>query len=167
MTKKERAFVREETASRLSALRDDEVAIIVTQAFGPTGESLMDDDPNGPRFSGERGVRVRVRQGDVDEIVVLSPFFGDPSKIAPADFEEGVRCDLLCPISGEPLDRIKGMETPEGGSYFAIYLTPDLEGGDLVAVNDIWGDTTSQLLDEANLLRVYAETGEMDASSRS
>lgn len=147
---------RLDTMTRLQPLQDKGYVIVVTRAYGPNGEDLMDHD--GPKFSGETGVKLRVKQGDVEEDIVLSPFYGDHSKISSAAFQEGVPCELFVSGTDTPLDKIPGMQTPDGGEYFAIYLTPKLKEGELVAVNNIWGNYTSQMLDEGELLAMLGES---------
>lgn len=153
---KENQFaVKPQTVTRLQGLTDQGYVVVITQAYGPDGEDLMHYD--GPRFSGEPGIRIRVRQGSLEEDVTVSPFFGDPSKHHTLPFVEGGRLELFCPVSGEPLEEIPGMLTDEGGAYYAIYLTPKLKGGELVAVNDVWGNTNSRMLGEDELLSRYAD----------
>lgn len=147
---------RPDTATRLEAINEKGYIVLVTRAYGPKGEDLMAED--GPMFSGEPGVRIRVTQGDLEDDVYLSPFFGDPSKICDTEFEPGKRCTLTCPESGEQLDRIPGMTSEDGGYYHAIYLTPKLGKGELVAVSDVWGETNSRILSEGELLKLYAES---------
>lgn len=154
-TKKSDFAERPRTLSRLNKLGDGEQVVVVTRAYGPGGEELMDAGAH--RFSGEPGIRLRVRQGDVEDDVILSPFFGDPSKVYTAPFIDGQPCELFCPQTGRPLDRVPGMKTEEGGSYYAIYLTPRLSDGELVAVNDIWGNPHSRLMSEGEILRALAE----------
>lgn len=144
---------RPKTFSRLKGLNDGEQVIVVTQAFGPDGESLMHDHI----FSGERGICLKVRQGDVEADVVLSPFFGDPSKVYSAPFKEGGRCELLVSSTGTPLKEIPALRTDEGGHYYAIYLSPKLEHGEMVAINDIWGNSHSRLLGEGDMLDLLAD----------
>lgn len=151
----ENQWKRRDTETRLQAMGEQGFVVVVTRAFGPNGEELIDEE--GPTFSGEPGVKLRVTQGDIEEDVVLSPFFGDPSKISSAPFVEGVRCELTCPQTGAPLDEIPGMTSEDGGHYYAIYLTPKLSEGELVAVSDIWGDTDSRIMSEGELLKLYAE----------
>ena len=146
---------RPDTLSRLDSLSKGEQVIVVTRAYGPNGEDLMDEGDY--RFSGERGIKLRVRQGELEDDVILSPFFGDPSKVHEAPFVQGERCVLLCPESGEELDEIPEMRTDEGGHYYAIYLTDKLQDGELVAVNDIWGNPRSRLMSEGEMLRMLAE----------
>lgn len=150
-----------DTQTRLQDLTEQGRGYIVvcTRAFGPNGEDLIDRD--GPRFSGEPGIKIHVKQGDTEEDVILSPFFGDPSKVWTEEFEEGTRCELTVPETGAELDQIPGMTSDdEKGHYYAIYLTEDLEEGELVAVNDIWGNYDSRILSEGELLKLYAEAGE-------
>ncbi len=149
---------RPTTTTRLEALSRGGNVIVVTRAFGPNGEDLM--DPDGARFSGEAGIRLRVRQGDLEDDVILSPYFGDPSKRHETKFVEGVPCELLTPGSQIPLDRIPGMGSDDGGGYFAIYLTDQLADGELVAINDIWGNHNSKILGESDLLQIYADESE-------
>ncbi len=151
----ENPFEKVDTQTRLEALDDRGFVIVVTRAFGPNGEDLIDHD--GPKFSGEPGVKLRVRQGDVEEDVILSPYYGDPSKVFDSPFTEGKPCELMVPETGAPLDKIPGMKTDEGGEFFAVYLTPKLKDGELVAINNIWGNTESQMLSEGDILKLYAE----------
>ena len=94
---------RTETSTRLEALNERGFVIVVTRAFGPNGEDLVERE--GPRFSGEPGVKLLVRQGDIEEEVVLSPYYGDPSKIASESFKDGVKCELFVPGTTTPLDK--------------------------------------------------------------
>lgn len=152
----------QKTDTRLDDLSTKGYLVVVTRAFGPTGEDLIAHD--GPRFSGEPGVRIRVKQGELEEDVIVSPFHGDASKVFSEPFESGKPCELYCPVSGKPLDRIPGMATDEGGDYFAVYLTEKLGRGELVAVNNIWGNASSQMLSEDEMLLRLADKQE-DASS--
>lgn len=149
--------MRPDSESRLSDLSAEGkgYVIVCTRAFGPGGEDLIAED--GPTFSGEPGIKLHVEQGDREEDIILSPFFGDPSKVWSEDFVEGERCKLTVPQTGAELDRIPGMESEDGGQYYAIYLTEDLEDGELVAVNDLWGNYDSRVLSEGELLELYAE----------
>jgi hypothetical protein len=149
---------RPTTTTRLEALSRGGDVIVVTRAYGPNGEDLMDQD--GARFSGETGIRLRVRQGGLEDDVILSPYFGDCSKRHSIEFVDGVSCELLVPGSEVSLDRIPEMGSDDGGRYFAIYLTDQLADGELVAINDIWGNHNSKILGESDLLRLYADESE-------
>ncbi|TXD40674.1 hypothetical protein FRC96_05360 [Lujinxingia vulgaris] len=150
------------TDTRLDDLSTRGFLVVVTRAFGPTGEDIIAHD--GPRFSGEPGVKIRVKQGDLEEDVILSPFYGDSSKISSEPFEVGKPCELFCPVSGKPLDRIPGMATDDGGDFYAVYLTEKLGRGELVAVNNIWGNANSQMMSEDEMLLRLADAQD-EASS--
>lgn len=149
---------RSATETRLRGLTETGEVVVVTQAFGPQGEDLIALD--GPRFSGEPGIKLRVKQGDIEDDVFLSPFYGDPSKVHTAEFKDGEPCQLFCPSTGHALDKIPGMTTEEGGEFYAIYLTPRLEKGEMVAINNIWGNASSRMLSEDELLLILAEAEE-------
>lgn len=144
------------TATRLEGLVERDSVQLVTKAFGPDGEELISKD--GELFSGEPGVKLKVKQGDLEDLVILSPFFGDPSKKHDVDFVDGEPCELFCPESGRPLDKIPGMSSEDGGDYYAIYLTSRLDKGELVAVNNIWGNTNSRILSEDEVLLLLADS---------
>ena len=146
---------RPATESRLQQMGEKGFVVLVTRAFGANGEDLIAQD--GPKFSGSPGVKLLVKQGDIEDEVLLSPFYGDPDKIYEAPFEDGKPCELFAPESGEPLDKIPGMSTDDGGEYYAIYLTSRLKEGELVAVNNIWGNTNSRLISEDEMLLLLAE----------
>ena len=146
---------RPATETRLQQMGEKGFVVLVTRAFGANGEDLM--DRQGPQFSGAPGVKLLVKQGDLEDEVLLSPYYGDPEKIGGDSFEEGKPCELFAPESGKPLDKIPGMSTEDGGEYYAIYLTDRLKDGELVAVNNIWGNTNSRLMSEDEVLLLLAE----------
>lgn len=148
------------TESRLEDLGDEGYVVVVTRAFGPNGEDLIAYE--GPEFSGAPGVKILVKQGEIEDEVILSPYYGDPDKIYEAPFEEGEPCELLCPESREPLDKIPKMTSEDGGEYFAIYLTERLEDGEMVAVNNVWGNTDSRIMSEDELLLLLADAEDPD-----
>lgn len=153
---------RPATLTRYASLKEGQQVVIVTQAYGPDGESLMDESEH--RFSGERGIRVRVRQGELEADVILSPFFGDPSKKCEATFVTGQRCELYSPATGRALDRLPEMQTDEGGHYYAIYLSNKLQNGELVAINDIWNNPHSRLMSEGDMLMMLIEHEQSEQS---
>lgn len=155
MSEQNNPFERHDTTTRLQALNDQGYVIVVTRAFGPNGEDLIDYD--GPKFSGEPGVKIHVKQGDLEEDVILSPYYGDNSKISNAGFKVGVRCELSVSGSGARLDKLPIPPSEDGGEYYAIYLTERLDEGELVAINDVWGNYGSKLLSEGEILALYAD----------
>ena len=151
---------RPATDTRLREMGEKGFVVVVTRAFGPNGEDLMAHD--GPKFSGSPGVKLLVKQGDLEDEVILSPYYGDPEKIYEAPFEDGKACELFCPESKEPLDKIPGMTDEDGGQYFAVYLTSELGDGEMVAVNNMWGNTNSRIMSEDELLLLLADAEDPD-----
>lgn len=154
MSNKNEFGERQATNTRYASLGQGNL-IVVQKAFGPNGEDLIDQKGE-HLFSGERGVRLRVRQGETQGDVLLSPFYGDPSKVSSVEFKAGVACELFCPDSETPLDVIPGLETAEGGRHYAIYLTSKLQDGELVAINNIWDNPTSRIVGEGEMLEMLA-----------
>lgn len=132
--------------------RKDDVLIIVTQAFGPDGDSLV--GISDVTFDGYAAVTVGVRYEGQEGLVHLSPFHGDRRKAGFADIPDGARCELFCPVSRKPLDFV-GRDDRTGAGYYALYLTPRLSSGDIVALSDIWGDYHSRIVDNFELISIW------------
>jgi hypothetical protein len=116
---------------------DGGVSVIVTQAFGPTGASLI--GLTDQKFDEHPAITLKVRANGKEGLVHLSPVHGDRRKSGFTDIPHGTRCELLCPVSGKPLDRLGPVDDGSGAEYFAIYLTPKLSQGACVMVTDLWG----------------------------
>lgn len=143
------------------AIEDDGVTIIVTQCFGPTGESLV--GISDVKFDGWPAVSVGVRKADgTSGVVHLSPIHGDPRKETELEIATGDRCELYCPVSDEPLDKVGEVEDGSGASYYALYLTPKLDKGAMVMVSDIWGHYHSRIVDDMELISYWARTHDLD-----
>lgn len=136
----------------------DDVIIIVTQAYGPGGEELVGISDQ--TFSGYPAVDLWVRAGDQEGMVHLSPFHGDHRKATSLNIPEGTRCELLCPRSKQPLDRLGKVLPNSDAEFFAIYLTPRLTQGAMVAISDIWGDFHSRIVDNYELISVWANASD-------
>lgn len=135
---------------KVSGSDDQGVVIIVTKAFGPKGDSLV--GIKGVEFDGYPAIAVRVVADGRDELVHMSPFHGDRRKKGMEGLPQGTRCKLLCPVSGEPLDRVERDYGPDDAQQFAIYLSPKLSKGEIVAISDIWGDYSSQIMHDFDLI---------------
>jgi hypothetical protein len=145
-------------ASHLAALEEQGgVTVIVTQAFGPRGDNLI--GIRSVAFDGHPaltiGVEVGTRRGEVH----LSPIHGDSRKTGFVEIPPGTKCRLYCPVSGAPLDRVSGVEGDEGTDYYAIYLTPQLSAGSMVAISDIWGHYHSRIVDNFELISLWLRDG--------
>lgn len=127
----------------------DQVKIIVTHAYGPGGDDLV--GLSGISFDGYPAVTLLVRVGDSEGLVHLSPIHGDVRKTGFTDIEPGTRCELLCPVTRQPLDPVDGAP-----GYRALYLTPRRSMGSIVAICDVWGQYESRILDDFDLISAWA-----------
>ena len=132
---------------------EDDVFIIVTQAFGPDGDDLV--EYGDVEFDGYKGVTLNLKAGDREGLVHLSPFHGDRRKKGFTDIPIGTKCELFCPVSGKPLDKVGTVEST-GADYFAIYLTRRMSEGEMVMISDVWGDYNSRIVDNFELVSEWA-----------
>jgi hypothetical protein len=133
---------------------ENDVLVIVTQAFGPRGDNLVgiaDVD-----FDGHPAVTLGIRAAGREGLVHLSPIHGDGRKSKPFEIEAGTKCELFCPVSKQPLDLVGEVEDASGARYFAIYLTPQLSRGSMVMISDVWGHYHSRIIDDFELISAWA-----------
>ena len=128
---------------------DEDVVIVVTQAYGPRGDNLV--GISDVRFDGHPAVTVGVRADGREGLVHLSPIHGDDRKEGMTDIPGGTRCELFCPVSKQPLDLVGDVEDGSGASYYALYLTPQLSQGSVVMVSNVWGHYHSRIVDDFEL----------------
>lgn len=141
---------------------DDAPLIVVTQAFGPTGASLMEPAVT---FDGWPAVAVGVRAAGQEGVVYLSPIHGDARKVGMEEIAPGTRCELFCPRSGRPLEAVGDVDDGSGAKYFAIYLTPRLSHGESVQISDVWGHYHSRIIDNMELISHWAATHDAAAEA--
>ena len=135
-----------------------DVLIIVTQAYGPDGDNLV--GISDVTFDGFEAVTLKLRAGDLEGLVHLSPFHGDRRKAGLTDIPVGTKCELLCPVSGKPLDHLGKVDESSEADYYALYLTPRLSAGEVVAISDIWGDYHSRIVDNSELISAWSNQEE-------
>ena len=131
------------------------VTIVVTQAFGPRGDSLV--GLGGVEFDGCAAVTVLVDVDGRQGLLHLSPIHGDSRKAGFIDIQPDTRCRLLCPVSKQPLDRVPDVSGDLESTYYALYLTPQLSMGSIVAMSDIWGHPHSRIVDNFELISLWDE----------
>ncbi|MAT30073.1 MAG: hypothetical protein CMN29_34930 [Sandaracinus sp.] len=137
----------------------DGVIIVVTQAFGPKGDSLV--GVSDVTFDDHPAVSVGVRTPDGrDGVVHLSPIHGDPRKEGFTDIAPGTKCELYCPVSKEPLPVLGEVEDGSDAAYRGIFLTPKLDPSAVVMISDVWGHFHSRIVDDMELLSYWAVTHE-------
>jgi len=137
---------------------DQGVVIVVTQAYGPRGDNLV--GISDVEFDGHPAVTIRIRAAGRDGLVHLSPIHGDSRKAGFTDIAAGTRCELFCPVSGQPLDFAGDVEDGSGARYYAIYLTEQLSRGSMVMVSDVWGHYHSRIIDDFELISAWASSHE-------
>jgi hypothetical protein len=133
---------------------EGDVVVIVTQAFGPRGDNLVGIAD--VEFDGHPAVTIKLRTGAHEGLVHLSPIHGDGRKKGFTDIPPGTRCELVCPVSNQPLDLVGEVEDGSGARYYAIYLTPQLSRGSMVMVSDVWGHYHSRIIDDFELISAWA-----------
>ncbi len=138
----------------ISAIDGDSAVIVVTQAFGPRGDSLI--GLSDVAFDGHPAVTIKVRAGGKEGLLHLSPIHGDGRKAGVIDIAPGERCELRCPVSDLPLDMVGEVEDKSGARYYAIYLTPQLSRGSMVMVSDVWGHYHSRIIDDFELISAWS-----------
>ncbi len=137
------------------------VVIVITQAYGPRGDNLV--GISDVTFDDHPAVTLKIRAGDQEGLIHLSPIHGDTRKAGFTDIAAGTRCELFCPVSGQPLDPVGDVEDGSGARYYAIYLTPALNQGSMVAVSDVWGHYHSRIVDDFELISAWAAQQDADA----
>lgn len=133
---------------------ENDVVVIVTQAYGPTGENLV--GISDVTFDGHPAVTLKLRANGKEGLIHLSPIHGDSRKQGFTDIAPGTKCELFCPVSGKPLDVVGEVEDGSGARYFAIYLTPQLSRGSMVMISDVWGHYHSRIIDDFELISAWA-----------
>jgi len=132
------------------------VTVIVTQAFGPTGESLI--GLTDLAFDDHPAITLKVRAAGREGLVHLSPVHGDKRKAGFTDIPDGTKCELLCPVTGKQLDHLGPVDDGSGAEYYAIYLTPRRTRDACVMLTDIWGHYHSRIVDDNALISYWART---------
>lgn len=133
---------------------DADVVVVVTQAYGPRGDNLV--GISDVTFDGHPAVTLKLRADGREGLVHLSPIHGDSRKAGFVDVAAGTVCELICPVSDQPLPRVGDIEGGQGAGYFAIYLTPALSEGSMVMVSDVWGHYHSRIVDDFELISAWA-----------
>jgi hypothetical protein len=134
---------------------EDDVVVVVTQAYGPRGDNLVGISE--VVFDGHPAVTLGVRGAGKEGLVHLSPIHGDMRKVG-LELPAGTVCELYCPVSGQPLELLGEVEDASGASYYALYLTPQLSKGSMVMVSNVWGHYHSRIVDNFELISAWAES---------
>lgn len=131
-----------------------DVYVIVTQLYCPNGHNLVDQAGN--RFDGFGGIQLLVDDGSIEGVVELSPFHGDSTKFGP-QFARGTRLSIRCPECKAELPQLAKCSCAGEGKLRKLFLTPQLEDDNLVAVCDVWGCPLSRVIDGNEILSEILE----------
>ena len=129
------------------------VTIVVSQAFGPRGDSLI--GLSEVRFDEWPAITLLIEAAGKQGMLHLSPIHGDTRKAGFTDIEPNTRIQLFCPVTRQPLDRVPDVSGDLESIYYAIYLTPQLSMGSIVAISDIWGHPHSRIIDNFELISLW------------
>jgi len=129
---------------------ENDVIVVVTQAYGPRGDSLI--GLSDVTFDGYPAITLLLEANGKRDLIHLSPIHGDSRKSGYTDIPPGTKCKLYCPVSKQPLDWAGDVEGDEQTDYYAIYLTPECSDGCIVAVSDVWGHYHSRIVDNFELI---------------
>lgn len=134
----------------------ERVTLVVTQAFGPGGHNLV--GLSDVKFNGHPAVTLRVRTPEGREgLVHLSPIFGDRRKEGFTDIAPGTRCTLLCPVTGQTLEKLGSVDDGSGADYYALYLTSKLASGHAIALTDVWDHFHSRIVDDEAVISYWTQ----------
>ncbi|MCA9563981.1 MAG: hypothetical protein KC561_10855 [Myxococcales bacterium] len=132
-----------------TAKPDDGVFVVVTQAFDPDGNNLINPEET---FDGFPGVSVWIETPDGESgRVTLSPIHGDTRKSGFSDVAEGTPL-VVRGIEGGPELEAEAECQCGKGTYRRVYLSPKLDKGDAVLLCNVWGCHRSRIIDEAEVL---------------
>jgi hypothetical protein len=134
----------------------DGVQVIVDRAFGPQGDDLV--GISDVTFDGLPALTLKIRTPDGREgLVHLSPIHGDPRKAGFTDIEPGTVCQLSCPVSGAPLERVEDIDDVFGAGYYRIFRTADRSPGSSILISDVWGHYHSKIIDDFEIISAWAD----------
>lgn len=109
---------------------DTDKILVVGRLFCPNGHSLISDRV---AFNGYPGIMVRVRRGDRNGLIALSPIYGSKARISiDIDLESGEVMDLYCPVC----DILLPVHSPCrcGANLIAFFPTKDADFTNCVAI---------------------------------
>jgi hypothetical protein len=132
----------------------DDVVIVVTQAFCPKGHNVV--GVSDQIFDEYSALTLELRADGREGLVHLSPIHGDKRKSGFTDIPVGTKCAVFCPVCGTELDKVGPVDDGTDAEYYALYLTPRLAEGALVAVSDTWGHYHSRVVDDTELISYWA-----------
>lgn len=133
---------------------EDNVYIIVTQAFCPNGHNLVGHGKHS--FDGYPGICVNVSDGEHNGMLEVSPFHGDHSKFG-VEFPKDKKVKVTCPVCDSEFEAI-GKCSCDAGELRKIYLSPKLSDSYMIALCDQWGCYLSRVIDDSELFSEFTDS---------
>lgn len=128
-----------------------DAVIILTQAFCPNGHNLVRRDD--VLFEGHPGISVLVKSETFTGEVVLSPVYGDPTRVgAPSYLVPGTAFELCCPECDVALPMLAPCPCGGGGKLISLYLKKGNSEGHQVGICNVFGCHRSRVLDSLELI---------------
>ena len=125
----------------LSRSETDKI-LVVSRLYCPDGHSLMSTRAV---FNGYPGIMIKVKKGDRNGLIALSPIYGSKARISvDIDLESGEVVDLHCPVCDIPLPVYSPCRC--GADLVAFFPTTDADFTNCVAICNRVDCINSQIL---------------------
>ncbi len=138
---------------------DDAIAIL-TQVFCPNGHNLV--ELSAVSFDDHQGISLLVDDGQEEDVVVVSPFHGDPRKAHSVAFKIGSKLSLSCPVCREPFKVLLPCSCGQG-DLVGLFLSPTLNESQVAAVCNVWGCPRSRIIDKWQIISQFVEEEEKES----
>jgi len=141
----------------------DGVVAILTQVFCPNGHNLVESST--VTFDDHQGVSLLVNDGYDEDVVVVSPFHGDPRKAHSIAFRIGAKLEIACPICKTPFEVLLPCSCGKG-ELVGLFLSPALKESQVAAVCNVWGCPRSRIIDNWQIISQFVNSEEEWASQQ-
>jgi hypothetical protein len=125
----------------------------ITRAFCPDGHALITEWSQ--TFRGRPGIQLWAQGSHGGQVVTLSPFQGDSTKVYDWEFETGEVLDVRCPECGMPLPVMAPCGCAPDSSWIIMFLNQKQDFKDAVGVCNAWGCPRSYIRLSGEMLTEY------------
>ncbi len=117
-------------------------ALVIGKAYCHNGHDLIDQNSS---FNGHPGIRLKVIKDDKEGVVILSPFYGDNTRVTcDVQLQQGDHVKLCCPTCGEPLPTYSPCECD--GHLVCFFPTPVKDFANSIGICDVIDCYASQIM---------------------
>lgn len=122
--------------------------LVVCQLFCQEGHALIDED--NAKFEGLPGIKLLCAGAGMEQIVIISPIYGDFSKVFERSYPEGTVLDIRCPECRSVLPALAPHECRPGAMYVSLFLDRTASVRNSANICNVWGCSSSfvRLYDE-------------------